>query len=232
MLDGLGAIDFAISAYLNALYFRTPSLHALALELATSDLLKSGLLVALLYAYWHTPHAEHAERRSLVAAGVGAALAAAATSRALCHLLPDRARPNQSLGSFPHEWPIPFGLDSHGSFPSDHATLGIALAAVVFLLSRRAGVLAGAYVVLAVLLPRAYLGLHWASDLVAGSALGIGAVATVSRPRIREVVSLPVATLHDRSPALFHALMFLVGFGVMTRFDDVRSLATLLLGAQ
>ena len=57
----------------------------------------------------------------------------------------------------------------------------------------------------------------------------IAATALLSRPRVRGALAAPVLRLQARSPGLFHVVAFLVLYGLMTRFDDARSLVHLAL---
>jgi membrane-associated phospholipid phosphatase len=73
------------------------------------------------------------------------------------------------------------------SFPSDHAVMAGAVAAGLFLVSRRLGVVA-AVAALLMALARVYVGAHWPGDVVAGLVVG-GVVTTggfllVRRPAV------------------------------------------------
>ena len=73
-----------------------------------------------------------------------------------------RARPlNEPQLSFQLPYgSVPAGFEGASSFPSDHAVLFFALAAGLFLASRRVGSLALIYVSLVICLPRVYLGVQ------------------------------------------------------------------------
>ena len=65
----------------------------------------------------------------------------------------------------------------HGnSFPSDTVTLHFALAALIWSVSRRWGIVAMVWVTVLVAVPRAYLLYHWPSDILAGALIGVGGV--------------------------------------------------------
>ena len=185
-----------------------------------TDFLTGGLMVALLYYCWFSSDA--AESRARLLLGFGAALVSAVASRLLQVSLPLRLRPM-------HAWdsgfqPLP-GIDptlaNHwGSFPSDHAALFFALAAVVWRQSRWLGLLAMSSALFGVL-PRVYLGLHYLSDVVAGAALGIGLVFMIGRFGPRMLAHWGVAW-GARRPGLAYALAFLMSFEVATLFEDIR----------
>ena len=185
-----------------------------------TDILTGAFMVALLYYCWFRSDA--AESRTRLLLGFGAALVAAVASRLLQVSLPLRLRPM-------HAWesgfqPLP-GIDpalaSHwGSFPSDHAALFFALAAVVWRQSRWLGLLATLSALFGVL-PRVYLGLHYLSDVVAGATLGIGLVFMLGRFGPRRLAHRSVAWAGQR-PGLAYAMAFLMSFEVATLFEDVR----------
>ncbi len=185
-----------------------------------TDFLTGGLMVALLYYCWFSSDAAGARARLLL--GFGAALVSGVASRLLQVSLPLRLRPM-------HAWdsgfqPLP-GIDptlaNHwGSFPSDHAALFFALAAVIWRQSRWLGLLATLSALFGVL-PRVYLGLHYLSDVTAGAALGVGLVFMLGRFGPRTLAHRGVAW-SERRPGLAYALAFLMSFEVATLFEDIR----------
>ncbi len=185
-----------------------------------TDFLTGGLMVALLCYCWFTNGV--AESRARLLLGFGAALASAVASRLLQVSLPLRLRPMHALDS--GFQPLP-GIDptlaNHwGSFPSDHAALFFALAAVVWRQSRWLGLLATLSALFGVL-PRVYLGLHYMSDVVAGAALGVGLVFMLGRFGPRTWAHWAIAW-GERKPGLAYALAFLMSFEVATLFEDIR----------
>ena len=188
--------------------------------LSETDILTGALMVALLYYCWFNNGAAEARVRLLL--GFGAALVSAVASRLLQVSLPLRLRPMHALDS--GFQPLP-GIDptlaNHwGSFPSDHAALLFALAAVVWRQSRWLGLLAMLSALFGVL-PRVYLGLHYLSDVVAGAALGIGLVFMLGRYGPRTLAHWSVAWA-ERRPSLAYAFAFLMSFEVATLFEDIR----------
>jgi hypothetical protein len=71
--------------------------------------------------------------------------------------------------------------------------------------------------------PRLYVGIHYATDVIAGAALGIGFAALLQLPPIRRLISHPVVSLEHRWPQAFHLLLFLLIFEIATLFWDVRT---------
>jgi membrane-associated phospholipid phosphatase len=113
------------------------------------------------------------------------------------------------------------------SFPSDHAGFFIALALGIFLASRRAGAVALAWAVLAILLPRIITGMHSPLDIVAGGALGAAvllAIQFIAR-RTQQWALEPLASWTLRHEALAAALLFFVAFESTNVLTNVRDLA-------
>ena len=110
------------------------------------------------------------------------------------------------------------------SFPSDHATLFFSLTTGIFLLSRRAGAVALAYVGIAICLPRMYLGLHYPGDILAGAALGTVSVLLFASMPARRLYESHVNRLLQRHPAAFQTALFMLSVEMCFMFDDVRRL--------
>lgn len=185
-----------------------------------TDFVTGGLMVALLYYCWFENSTMAARARLLL--GFGAVLIAAVTSRLLQISLPLRLRPMHVVESGFN--PLP-GIDptlasNWGSFPSDHAALFFALAAVVWGQSRWLGLLATASALFGVL-PRVYLGLHYLSDIVAGAVLGIGLVFMLGQFGPRVLAEQGVNWVQRRA-GLAYGLAFLMSFEVATLFEDIR----------
>lgn len=143
---------------------RSPGFTAisLALNLLGGTLVSTLMTVALVLALlWR--------RRLRAAVAIAASVAVASGASTLLKAIVDRARPVDAaleIGS--------------GSFPSGHATTAAALAVSIALLVRLGWVwIAASLWVAAMALSRTYLLVHWASDVVAGAALGTGVALVV-----------------------------------------------------
>ena len=72
-------------------------------------------------------------------------------------------------------------------------------------------------------LPHIYLGLHYASDVVAGAAFGTALVLLFEHFGLRWIAARGLAWAHQ-APGLFYATAFLVSFEVATLFENVRQI--------
>jgi undecaprenyl-diphosphatase len=211
---------------------RFPALDDLAVLLARNDFTKGALLLGLLWWIWARPGADQDRRREIVIATFVAAMLAGTVSRGIAVLVPFRPRPINmpDVGMYVD----PRILDwerGHGSFPSDHAALAFALATGILVASRGAGILALAWAALAVSLPRVYLGIHWLTDVLGGAAIGAVTTVVLTRTDALQYVARPIRRFVDRHPGVSYAGLFLVSYGLMTRFHDVRALAKWVLYA-
>jgi len=147
----------------------TPWLHAPALAFAEYGV--AGFALLLLAGWWLARHRDHLTMtRSLLAPL--AVLVAVGLNQPIVNTVRE-ARPYTAL-------PKSLVLVSHStdfSFPSDHAVMAGAVAAGLWLVDRRLGLVAAALAVL-MAATRVYVGAHYPGDVLAGLALG-AAVAFV-----------------------------------------------------
>lgn len=147
--------------------------------------------------------------------------------RILAIVLPFRLRPmHNALLHFN----VPYGinsdiLNSWSSFPSDHAALFFALAAGIFFISRKIGILTAVYILLVICFPRLYCGLHYPTDIIAGAVIGIGIGWFVLTVKINKYITQPVMYLLGRWPGSFYACFFLLSFLLADMFDPLMELA-------
>jgi undecaprenyl-diphosphatase len=114
-------------------------------------------------------------------------------------------------------------LINWNAFPSDHAALFYTLAAGLFFVSRRMGVIALSYVFFLVCLPRVYLGLHHPTDIIAGAMVGVGVAYLVCYPKVREALAKPFVHWMIGYPAAFYACLFLYTYQIANCFGWART---------
>src|ERR1051326_3232193 len=158
---GISQVDHAILAALNGSVGRWPTLDRLVVVLAGNHLLKGGVMMALVWWAWFCRggRRDAAERRGRIVATFAAAAVALAIASVIEWLFPFRPRPIHDPALALH---APIGVASDvmsdwSSFPSDHATLFLALATGLLFVSRPLGLAACAYAAIVILLPRVYL---------------------------------------------------------------------------
>jgi hypothetical protein len=75
-------------------------------------------------------------------------------------------------------------------------------------------------------------GIHYASDIVAGIAIGIATVWIALRSNsLRSMVEEPFLAVLDRRPPLFYAIAFLISFEMATVFEGLRLLGNVAIHA-
>lgn len=191
---------------------------------------KGFLLIPMLWWFWFQPDAQpgrDAWRREMVIATVVSGVLALALGRGLAMSLPFRVRPifNPELHlQFPSSLRATT-LQAWSSFPSDHAMLWTAVATGIFMISRRVGTVALLYVALFICLPRAYLGYHYPTDLLAGAAIGVAITWLMTRDAIRPRYAAPILHGMRRFPGAAYTLAFLLCFELITQFDELLLLA-------
>jgi len=181
-------------------------------------------VVFVLYVYFCT---QNAKRNALLVECAAAAIITLVLSRAMQNLMPLRPRPiHADIPGFV----IPYGMSENvlhnwSSFPSDTASLAAALAAAIFCYSKRWGIAAFAWAVLAVSLPRVYAGMHYLSDVIFGLVLGSSVTAIVHYRLASRLIGLFANVLEKKHwQANLAIILFFFQLGMM--FDDVRTTAS------
>ncbi|WP_027214822.1 phosphatase PAP2 family protein [Burkholderia sp. WSM2232] len=227
----MNSFDTTIETYLSNVHFGFFVTHAIQ---AIADLytFKGLLLIPLLWCMWFQSDERSTWRREMVIATILSGILALFMGRALTHWLPFRVRPVYSS-----ELHLQFAtsvskdalLTSWSSFPSDHAMLWMAIATGIFLVWRRIGLLALAYTVLFICVPRAYLGFHYPTDLIVGAAIGIVITYVMTREAVRARTSAVFLRWVERYPGPSAMLAFVLCLELVTQFDELRKLASRVL---
>jgi membrane-associated phospholipid phosphatase len=219
-------VDAPIVVFLNGFASRSCVFDGAVLYVATTAMLKGVVLLAFVWGALNA-RAVPKERRDALLAVLVFSVPALFVSRALAAALPFRSRPlyDSSLNFQPACGLVVGEMQAWSSFPSDHAVLYAMLATGVWFASRRLGAAAMAYVVVFVLFPRLYLGLHWPTDVLAGAALGVAFAQLAARPWLRTWVARWCDALRERiPPGIFHACLFVCSYLLATHFDELREL--------
>lgn len=220
----LNSFDLTIETFFNHIAGRSWALDHIVIELNNDYLLRGGVVMILAWLCLFDRRAPGRLRTGYELILGCTILGAFGTiiARTMAHFLPYRVRPfTLSFLHFPYTgWDTPLW----GCFPSDHGVLFVAIAMGIFFVSRRMGILAMAWVLLAICLPRLYLGQHWPTDMLTGIAMGIGSAFLVKIPALREFFLREVKRWHQEHPTLFMTGLLVWSFCIATIFEDVRHL--------
>jgi len=222
-------IDLAVIGFLNSFAGASRAFDIFMVSIASNNLFKGGPILAAIWGLWFARIGanEQQQRRARIVSIVAAACIAAALSVALTQVLPIRPRP---LVEPQLDFVLPYSMTVGGwerasSLPSDHAAMFFALAGGLCMLSTRWGWLAMVHVLLFIAFPRAYLGLHYFSDLLAGAAIGLACVGIANTRWVLSGFSQRVISSEGRHPGIFYAAAFLISFQMAGLFHESRSLA-------
>jgi undecaprenyl-diphosphatase len=188
-------------------------------------LFKSGVLVSLYWYFWARNDDQQRERRTTIVAILVGAVMSVLVARTLAGVLPFRLRPisDPSLNHRPLAFALTAELVNWSSFPSDHAAFLAAMGFGLVRIYRRLAIPVVLFLACWVCLPRLYLGIHFASDLLVGLGIGVGAVWACLRVEgLGAHLARPVLAFEQKKPQFFYAAAFLLMFELANMFDDVR----------
>ncbi|MEO6704945.1 MAG: phosphatase PAP2 family protein [Ginsengibacter sp.] len=191
-----------------------------------NNFVKGTPFVLALIFFWFQKSPKITSNRGLIVIGIFSSLVSIVVARSMAILLPYRARPflNTDL-----HFVRPFGMTSEGletwsSFPSDHAVLFFSLATCIFLLSRKAGLIAYLYAFFIICFPRIYFGLHFPTDILVGAAIGIMIPLIFSTKKISRPIVQKVFNFSSKYTGMFYVLFSLLLFQIATIFDKTREI--------
>lgn len=222
--DSLLAADIRMLSAINGLAGHDAVIDR-TIQLISSAHLVKGMVPALIFwCLWFMPGFTDLRTRLKLIAVLVASVVAIIVGRALAVTLPFRDRPIHTDGLLTHG-PMAGSdaLETWSSFPSDHAVLYFALAAGFLLISRTAGVIALLHAAIVICLPRAYLGLHYPGDLIAGAVVGlvIGFTLVPLIARWGWLLRL-LDTMLERYSFVLYPAIFFVTFNFASMFDEIR----------
>ncbi len=227
----MGSFDSSIISFFNQFAQRSYTFDQIVVFLSDSHLLKGGVFAMLFWWLWFRPQkdgkSEHDGMHARVMTMIVACFIAVFAVRILAVSTPFKIRPihNRDLA-----FVVPHDMDSEilqtwSSFPSDHAAMFFALAVSLWFVSRSLGILSLIYVAVVICAPRVYLGLHYPTDIIAGTAIGIAVAWVVNIKVIRSLIGLFTSNWLRLHPASFYAFFFFITFQVAVIFDDVYEIA-------
>jgi undecaprenyl-diphosphatase len=223
----MNPFDSSIITFLNSFARHSWAFDTFVYLISGNDLLKGGVVVALIWWTWFRPNADKEDTRQHLICAIFACLVAVVIARALALMLPFRERPMVVAAL---HFQRPYGADDGGlidwsSFPSDHAAVFFSLAMSIVFVWRAAGIAALSYVFLFIAMPRLYLGFHYPTDILGGALIGI-ALALMARAKLFcDWVRSFIMPWLQRSPGSFYACLFILTFQIATIFQSMRKIA-------
>jgi membrane-associated phospholipid phosphatase len=233
LLQTIRTVDLKIYNFLGR-FAGNRLLDHLASREETNNLLKGGIFFATYWYLWFRIGPDLTKRRKSIIAIVIGSMLAIIVARTLAYVTPFRVRPMYDLTIAHPTYSIPLtaNLENWSSFPSDTAAYFFALAFGLAYLLRRLAVPIMLYTAAWICLPRIYLGLHYASDMVVGSGIGIMmAWLSLRSDSVESIVTRPALAAMETSPQWFYTIAFLLSFEMATVFDGVRHVGRDVLNA-
>jgi undecaprenyl-diphosphatase len=210
--------DLTVLSFVNRFADHSKAFDQLVVFIQTEPPLSGAVVMGLFWWAWGRASVSQfrSHERVQLVTGLVASAFSILVARVVAYTFPFRVRPlhNPSL-----HFQLPFGMNSSAligwsSFPSDHAAFFFCLAAVLWMVSRSLGVVAGCVALFVVSAPRVYTGVHYPTDIIAGAVLGCG-VAYISRLASRVPhVSRTILDWMDRNPAACYACLFCCTFEI------------------
>lgn len=219
-------IDISVFHFLHDNVGRWPAFDGFVEMLTDNELLKAGPVLVAVWFLWFVRDPKMDARRARLVSMLLAGCAAAGFSVWLTRILPLRPRPIFEP-SLRLEFAVPevAGAWSRvSSLPSDHAALFVGLAVGLIFVSRRWGWPILVHALLFVCLPRAYLGLHYFWDLVAGASIGLAFALLCNTAYVRARISEPLVRIEASHAPAFYGAMFILTFQISDLFHGSRQL--------
>jgi membrane-associated phospholipid phosphatase len=222
-------LNLAVIAWLGQFTMSSAHFNQIVHYISGANLFKGYPIMAAMWFFWSRDSDPKSNTRRIIVGTIAACVVAVLVARIINNVGPFQPRPiaNNALPLLTFVGlpdPASQALYIWNSFPSDHAAMYFSLAAGIFLISKRFGAFVYLYVFLFIALPRMYLGLHYATDIIAGGILGIGCTLLLNSKAGASLYERPYRHLLNRYPAAFQTALFLVCIELSMTFEDVRKL--------
>jgi membrane-associated phospholipid phosphatase len=224
LLQVIRSIDLGIYHFLG-LFAGNRFLDRFASHEEANNLFKGGIFFAMYWYLWFRICPDRDRRRRVIIAILIGTILAVIVARTIAFIAPFRLRPiyDPTLVHPSHSIPLTANLENWSAFPSDTAAYFFALAFGLAYLVRRLAIPIMLYTAVWVCLPRMYFGLHYASDIVVGSAIGITTVwLSLRSDLLQSMVARRALAAMETRPQWFYAIAFLLSFEMATIFHGLR----------
>ena len=223
--------DFSVLAFLTGFTGRFPLFDHLVNAISRLDTFKGIALMCLFWYVWADGRYDESlypaiDRHSRLVTVLAGTVLVGALSRCLQVGLHVHQRPVLSdLGlNFAVTAFNASSLNNWNSFPSDHSMFFFALGTGLWQVNRLAGVIAFAWTILVIDIPRVYLGIHYPSDVLFGALFGfLGMRVFLALPL--EWIEGVISRWRRAHQGLFMAGLFLATDEVGHLLADFRELA-------
>jgi undecaprenyl-diphosphatase len=219
--------DKEILHFLNSYAINHKRLTDFVILLSDNNLLKGGVLVAMSwYICFSGLDATLTKNRKGIFNTVVFSFVSVFITRSIVHLATFRPRPflNKELHLFIPENLNILAFSHESSFPSDNATLFMSLSYGLWKTNKSLGIIGIAYTICFIFLPRIYLGLHYPSDILFGSFIGIFCIDLGFRFNLSGNLNLYVYDFVKKKPQYFFPLLFILSYQIADLFEDARIL--------
>ena len=229
-------LDIDIVLFFNQFCGKSVFLDTLALMFLSVDALRTAILVALIIGIWEYGKSKNDLTAKKQVILILFSIVISLGIIEILNALIDSPRPivtyeNQILGPIIEDkntkalWQDGWARNSkHGSFPSDTVALLATLAFGIYFWNKALGLTAILFVLFAGILPRLYFGLHYPSDMLAGSLISFIACLLTQKVNFLNSLSEKILKIEERSPFLFGAVGFYLAYIIADKFILLRKL--------
>lgn len=219
--------DINIINYLNS-FARNSHFFDLAINSwVNNNFIKTIIPIMILWWAWFKVTDYQNRNRLIIISTFIATFFGLFLARGLTFILPFRFRPihNNQL-----DFILPFGtdvkvLDGWSSLPSDHAVIMFTLVTGIFYISKKLGIFLSIYLLITVLIPRIYLGLHYPTDILVGIIIGIIMTIIFNKDFCYNRLSRPILDLSITKPEYFYPVFFLISYQSSDLFEGFRHIS-------
>jgi undecaprenyl-diphosphatase len=221
--------DEPILHFFNQFIAQSPGLDKWLVYFLESHLAKGVVLVLACWYIWYTyPGPQMEKTRNGICTTITSSLIAVFIARIAVHAFPNRPRPflNSDLKLNIADSLDILAFKDVSSFPSDHATLFIALSYGIWKTNKKIGIACLAYTVFIIIIPRMALGLHYPSDILMGALIGFGTVELGFKFETLKKINKYFLDFTTRKPQIFYPVFFFLTYEIANLFDEIRQLLT------